>query len=192
MPGSGGFSTASTVEPGTIMAVVTTRWTNWTGALAWAEALTDWDRVVNPEQWPEDGTEQLDAAGNTMLLLAHAIQAAAILDGYSVTTGPDDIKLTRLAIVAEFLTPQLASNVLYAAEELGPHGDSPGGGTQLARLMNMTSSASQASELFARTISVVRAHRSEIDPNDSPVFLHTLADRREAVTLATQQLYGGN
>jgi hypothetical protein len=169
-------------------------WTEWTGAVAWAEALTDWHRVTWPDQWPEDHDEHQDDVQDTdmaavVLLIAVAIQAAARLTGCTVSRSPDDLGRVPFALIDAFVDTRMARAVLYHSAGLGPTHDQPGAGRPHARLLATAEGDTRWHDLVQRAAAVIRAHRADIHPDDALPDTHALADRRLVITLATQWLY---
>lgn len=157
-------------------------WTEWTGALAWAEALVDWHREVHSEQWPENIDAHRTGLADTVMLLAFAIQAAARLSGQTVTNSPDDLDHVRFLVIDGFIDVRMGS-VMFAADGLGPTGGQPGSGDQYSWFLRVARTQPVWEALVERVATVVRDHRAEIDPDDCPEDEHELSDRRQAVIL---------
>lgn len=166
--------------------LVTRTWTEWTAALAWGEALTDWYRATHPNRWTDDHRTDL---AHTMMLLGVAIQAAARLSERTVTTSPDDLGRVRLALVTGLVDAAVTRTVLLHVDGIGPTGDEPGAGTQRAGLLQAAQVDSLWQALVDRASEVLRAHAAEIAPEDAYASGHVLADRRDAVQSAARWLY---
>ena len=166
-------------------------WTEWTGALAWAEALIDWHRAGRPDQWPRDADVLRTELETTVMLTAYAIQAAARLSGRTVTISPDDLGRVRFDLIEAFVDVRTGRALLYV-EGLGPTGVQPGSGRHHAWLLRLADTPLLWDELVARVATVIRDHRAQIDPHDAPEFLHDLGNRRHAVSVAARALYEDN
>jgi hypothetical protein len=151
-------------------------WSEWTAALAVAEALTDWAVDDHPDRWAEDE----DPRPQVMVLLAYAIEAAARAAQLRAAE-PDQLCPLRLHQIREYLTPDNAYGLLESSDGLGPGPDDLGLGE--ARDLIRKASGGDPDRwrhVIVRARNVLRQHEAAAPVSERSAL--TISARRQDMT----------